>query len=135
MDYRKLVEKEFLFQTIANGAFSVDTFFFISGLLVSFLYFRTNAKGKLDPLTQGTKGFTAGFLHFIGLVFYRFARLTAPYLFVLGIVEVSMKWFQYNSIFEPPTMDHVNCPDYWWRNVLYINTLFPVEEMVSIYLS
>lgn len=44
-----------------------------------------------------------------------------------------MKWFNYNSVFEPPTMDHVNCPKYWWRNILYINTLFPVEEMVSFY--
>lgn len=57
-------------------------------------------------------------------------RLTAPYLFVVGIVEVSMKWFNYNSVFEPPTLDHANCPKYWWRNILYINTLFPVEEMV-----
>lgn len=134
MDYRKLVEKEFLFQTITNGAFSVDTFFFISGLLVSFLYFRTNAKGKLEPLTRAVKSkFAAGCLHFFGLIFYRFARLTAPYLFVLGIVEVSMKWFHYNSIFEPPTMDHENCPNFWWRNILYINTLFPVEEMVSYF--
>lgn len=59
-----------------------------------------------------------------------FFRLTAPYLFTLGVVEVSMKWFNYNSVFEPPTMDHINCPNYWWRNILYINTLFPVEEMV-----
>ena len=29
MEYRNVVEKEFLFQTINNGAFSVDTFFFI----------------------------------------------------------------------------------------------------------
>lgn len=41
-----------------------------------------------------------------------------------------MKWFYYNSVFEPPTMDHVNCPNYWWRNLLYINTLFPVKDMV-----
>jgi hypothetical protein len=54
-----------------------------------------------------------------------------PYLFVLGIVEVTMKWFYYNSVFEPPTADHVNCPTYWWRNALYINTLFPVKDMVS----
>lgn len=130
MEYRKVIQKDFLFQTIASGTFSVDTFFFTSGLLVSFLYFRTNAKGKLERLTKGFKAYTSGVLHFLGLVAYRFARLTAPYLFVLGIVEVSMKWFNYNSIFEPPTMDHVNCPKYWWRNILYINTLFPVEEMV-----
>jgi hypothetical protein len=59
-------------------------------------------------------------------------RLTVPYLFVLGIVEVTMKWFYYNSVFEPPAADHVSCPNYWWRNALYINTLFPVKDMVSL---
>ncbi|KAI4486403.1 hypothetical protein M0804_005773 [Polistes exclamans] len=129
MEYRKVVEKKFLFQTITNGAFSVDTFFFMGGLLVSFLYFRTNAKGDLNKLTQGTKGFVSGSLKFIGLLVYRFCRLTAPYMFILGVVEISMKWFHYNSVFEPPTADHYNCPNYWWRNLLYINTFFPVDQM------
>lgn len=48
----------------------------------------------------------------------------------MGLVQVTMKWFYHNSVFEPPTMDHINCPNYWWRNVLYINTLFPVKDMV-----
>ncbi|XP_012280253.1 O-acyltransferase like protein isoform X2 [Orussus abietinus] len=133
MEYRKVVEKRLLFQTITNGAFSVDTFFFMGGLLVSFLYFRTNAKGDLNKLTQGTKGFVAGVLKFAGFLGYRFCRLTAPYMFVLGVVEVSMKWFHANSIFEPPTADHENCPNYWWRNLLYINTLFPVEQMCMLW--
>jgi peptidoglycan/LPS O-acetylase OafA/YrhL len=114
MELRKVVEQQFLFQTISNGAFSVDTFFFISGFLVSFIYFRTNAKGKLEKLSKGVNEFTAGALHFVGLVSYRFIRLTAPYLYVLGIVEVSMKYFASNSVFEPPALDHVNCPKYWW---------------------
>lgn len=132
MEYRKVVEKRFLFQTIQNGAFSVDTFFFMGGLLVSFLYFRTNAKGDLHRLTQGTRGFMEGFLKFLGFLAYRFCRLTAPYMYVLGLTVVSMKWFHYNSVFDPPTMDHENCANYWWRNLLYINTLFPVDQMVSI---
>ncbi|KAI4502939.1 hypothetical protein M0802_001983 [Mischocyttarus mexicanus] len=94
MEYRKVVEKKFLFQTITNGAFSVDTFFFMGGLLVSFLYFRTNAKGDLNKLTQGTKGFVSGSLKFIGLLVYRFCRLTAPYMFILGVVEC-MPWSWY----------------------------------------
>ena len=99
---------------------------------MSYIYFRTNAKGKLEKLTQGVNEITAGTFHFFGLVIYRFIRLTAPYMFVLGVVEVSMKYFQHNSVFDPPTLDHINCPKYWWRNVLYINTLFPVEDMVSL---
>ncbi|XP_076160360.1 nose resistant to fluoxetine protein 6 isoform X2 [Ptiloglossa arizonensis] len=133
MEYRKVVERKFLFQTISNGAFSVDTFFFMGGLLVSFLYFRTNAKGDLKTLTQGTRGFVSGSLKFIGLLLYRFSRLTAPYMFVLGVVQIAMKWFHSNSVFEPPTADHYNCPNYWWRNLLYINTLFPVDQMCMIW--
>lgn len=133
MEYRKVVEKKFLFQTITNGAFSVDTFFFMGGLLVSFLYFRTNAKGDLNKLTQGTRGIVAGSLKFIGLLMYRFCRLTAPYMFVLGVVQVASKWFLSNSVFDPPTADHINCPKYWWRNLLYINTLFPVDQMCMIW--
>ncbi|XP_016911048.1 nose resistant to fluoxetine protein 6-like isoform X1 [Apis cerana] len=133
MEYRKVVEKKFLFQTITNGAFSVDTFFFMGGLLVSFLYFRTNAKGDLNKLTQGTRGIVAGSLKFIGLLMYRFCRLTAPYMFVLGVVQVASKWFLSNSVFDPPTADHINCSKYWWRNLLYINTLFPVDQMCMIW--
>ncbi|XP_025830360.1 O-acyltransferase like protein isoform X2 [Agrilus planipennis] len=133
MEYRKIVQKEFLFQTISNGAFSVDTFFFTSGLLVSFLYFRSNAKGKLESPYIKYKGLTKGLIRFVGLIVYRFARLSAPYLFVLGVVEVCMKWFHYNSIFEPAALDHENCPKYWWRNILYINTLFPTEQMCMLW--
>lgn len=43
-------------------------------MLVAFLYFRTNAKGKLDLLTKGRKKVTAGVLQFLGLMGYRFAR-------------------------------------------------------------
>lgn len=59
------------------------------------------------------------------------SRLTAPYMFVLGCVQVIMKSFYHNSVFDPPTLDHENCPKYWWRNALYVNTLFPVQEMVN----
>lgn len=131
MELRKVVEKEFIFQTVTNGPFSVDTFFVISGFLVSFIYFRTNAKGKLDRLSKNASEFMAGANHFFGLIGYRFVRLTTPYMFVLGCVGVIMKYYEQYSIFEPPTLDHENCPNYWWRNLLYINTLFPVNEMVS----
>lgn len=57
-------------------------------------------------------------------------RLTAPYLAVLGLVEMSMKWFAYNSVLTSSSTDHINCPKYWWRNLLYINALFPYKDMV-----
>ncbi|KAI8429393.1 hypothetical protein MSG28_000036 [Choristoneura fumiferana] len=130
---RAILEKSFWFQLIISAVYSVDTFFCLGGMLVSFLYFRTNAKGKLDLLTKGRRKLTSGLLQFFGLMGYRFARLTAPYLFMLGVVEVTMKWFAHNAVFEPPAMDHETCPKYWWRNLLYINTLFPVEQMCMLW--
>ncbi|CAK1547990.1 unnamed protein product [Leptosia nina] len=130
---RAILEKSFWFQLIISAVYSVDTFFCLGGMLVSFLYFRTNAKGKLERLTKGRRKITAGILQFLGLMGYRFARLTAPYLFMLGVVEVTMKWFANNAVFEPPAMDHETCPKYWWRNLLYINTLFPVDQMCMLW--
>jgi peptidoglycan/LPS O-acetylase OafA/YrhL len=72
-DFRGVVEREFFFQTISNAAFSVDTFFFISGLLFSFLYFRTTAKVDLNKITRAT-GLKSKVLQFIGLLGYRFSR-------------------------------------------------------------
>jgi hypothetical protein len=59
------------------------------------------------------------------------SRLTPVYLFVLGLVEVTMRALHNNSVFEPKVMDHLNCENYWWRNALYINSLYPRREMVS----
>ena len=59
------------------------------------------------------------------------SRLTPAYLFVLGLVEVSMRYLHNRSVFEPKFIDHINCDNYWWRNALYVNSLFPKKEMVS----
>lgn len=131
MEYRRYVETIYAFQFIANGAYSVDTFFFISGFLVSFIYFRSNAKGKLEKLSKGLNEFSAGTLHFIGLLAYRFIRLTVPYMYMLGVVAVVMRYLAHESVFDMPANDAENCPKYWWRNIFYINTLFPVKDMVS----
>lgn len=68
---------------------------------------RTNAKGKLEKLSKGVNEFASGAMHFTGLVVYRFMRLTAPYIYTMGLVTVTMKYFASNSVFDPPTADHV----------------------------
>ncbi|KAJ9587034.1 hypothetical protein L9F63_019376, partial [Diploptera punctata] len=132
MEYRRVVEKQFLFQTLNNAPFSVDTFFFISGLLVSFLYFRTISRINISELTH-TTGMLSNVLQYLGLIAYRFGRLTVPYMYVLGVNELVMKWIHYNAVFEDVTEDHETCPKYWWRNAMYINTLFPVKEMCMLW--
>ncbi|XP_046986287.1 nose resistant to fluoxetine protein 6-like [Schistocerca americana] len=130
--FRKLVERDFLFQSISSGAFSVDTFFFMSGLLLAFMYFKMDKKQEVSEVPVCTK-FKSSFLRFIGIFSYRFLRLTPPYLLVLCLAYLVTIWFAHNSVMDPPTQDHLNCPKYWWRNLLYINTLFPVNNMCMIW--
>ncbi|KAF6205201.1 hypothetical protein GE061_019368 [Apolygus lucorum] len=135
---RTLTEENFMFQTVANATFSVDTFFFISGLLVAYLYFKSQNKGEQTlrtpkppkPLAVEAQAMSMKFLVLLG---YRFVRLTPAYLFVLGCAELAMKWLKNNSVFEPVSLDNINCAKYWWRNALYINSLYPRSEMCMLW--
>ncbi|XP_023708555.1 nose resistant to fluoxetine protein 6 [Cryptotermes secundus] len=133
--FRQLVEKDFLFQSISNGAFSVDTFFFISGVMASYLFFKKSAKMQNKGEECAGAMMRTNSLRFIGVFSYRYLRLTPPYLFVLAVTQLNARWFYHNSVFHNPIMvrDQATCPDYWWRNVLYINTLFPVKDMCMIW--
>ncbi|KAL0276270.1 UNVERIFIED_CONTAM: hypothetical protein PYX00_003876 [Menopon gallinae] len=131
--FRMIVERDFLFQSISNGAFSVDTFFFISGLLISYVYYKAEG-GKMNRAEETAASHAkASGMKFLGGVTYRIVRLTPPYLVVLVLTYLTGRWFYFNSVFESPVGDHFTCPRYWWRNVLYINTLFPVNQMCMIW--
>ncbi|GLH08506.1 Uncharacterized protein GBIM_13727 [Gryllus bimaculatus] len=131
--FRRVVEKDFLFQSIGNGAFSVDTFFFISGLLVSHIFFKLTSKEDNQSKNKKKAGLLDSAVQFVGAFSYRVLRLTPPYFFVMLMAYLTSQWFSHNSVFPNPVADHVNCPRYWWRNLLYINTLFPVDSMCMIW--
>ncbi|KDR17635.1 nose resistant to fluoxetine protein 6-like [Zootermopsis nevadensis] len=133
--FRQLVENDFLFQSISNGAFSVDTFFFISGVMVAYLFFKNLTK-VVNTAEDGIGVIMkVSAIRFIGVFSYRYLRLTPPYLFILAITQLNAQWFYHNSVFHNPIMvrDQATCAEYWWRNVLYINTLFPVKDMCMIW--
>ena len=108
-------------QVIINGFLSVDSFFFLSGVLVSYLTLREmkrrNGRFPLIPY----------YLH-------RFLRLTPTYMFVLFF-----NWFltmylaqgtpSYQVLLGPGGQQWENCKNYWWTNLLYINNFYPEKLM------
>ena len=113
----------FTSQVIINGFLSVDSFFFLSGVLVSYLTLREmkRRKGKF-PLVPY-------YLH-------RILRLTPTYMFFLFFY-----WFIAMYMSQGPPMVQLifgqqqnSCNAYWWTNLLYINNLYPSslsEECMS----
>ncbi|XP_033118022.1 nose resistant to fluoxetine protein 6-like [Anneissia japonica] len=111
----------FTFQAIGNATFSVDSFFFLSGLLVTYLtlkYLRNN-NGKLN---------------WVMFYVHRYLRLTPVYMLVIFIYATLTPYFStgpfYSIVFDPNPAPGINsqttlCQDYWWTNLLYINNLYP----------
>ncbi|XP_037964452.2 nose resistant to fluoxetine protein 6 [Plutella xylostella] len=167
---RTVIERNFLYQSVGNASYCVDTFFFISGLLVTVLFLRTEEKKATHKLDKEKKlqqngfansalsvsvisqnSFSQDFLEkpresfysleeltkmgksFCVMFFYRVLRLTPAYGFVIGITEVSIRYAVNQSVFEPAIFDHVTCGQYWWRNLLYINNLYPQREMCMVW--
>ena len=106
----------FTFQAIGNAFFSVDSFFFLSGLLVAYLTFREMKRKK------GQFPFLTYYLH-------RYLRLTPTYAFVLFF-----SWLLTMHLADGPTYHlaawqnstlYQNCKSYWWTNLLYINNFYP----------
>ncbi|CAH0559437.1 unnamed protein product [Brassicogethes aeneus] len=131
---RILTERTFMYQTISNATFSVDTFFFISGFLLTLTYFRTDSrKDKTNKEENSLQIFNTNLGKFSIMIVYRFLRLTPPYLFVLGVNEVILRYLHNYSVFSPAIIDHISCSNFWWRNALYINNFYPQHEFCMLW--
>ncbi|CAO1398931.1 unnamed protein product [Diamesa hyperborea] len=144
---RIIAERTFIYQIVGNATFSVDTFFFISGLLVVLLFLRSEKSKKMkmeencneNLINHGSHNkrdggfFCASLRKSFLFIFYRFLRLSPVYLFIMAFTELSMKMTYNQSVFSPALADHVNCNEYWWRNILFINNFYPLTEMCMMW--
>ena len=108
------VMKRFSFQAVGNAFFAVDSFFFLSGVLVAYLTFRQMKKTGRFPV-----------LHYY---IHRYLRLTPTYAFVLFFA-----WFLTEHLATGPGFSLMSsfagpCKKYWWTNLLYFNNLYPWKQ-------
>lgn len=107
----------FTFQPIVNGTFSVDSFFFLSGLLVAYLAFKELSE--------------KGSLNWFYFVIHRYWRLTPLYAFVIFYYAYVMKYTisgPFSLYLDSPQgfeLSMNQCKKYWWTNLLYINNFYP----------
>ena len=110
--------KRFLFQLVDNFNYSVDSFYVLSGLLLSFLTIKEMERH------QGKFPFMSFYIH-------RLLRLSpANYLIMFSSFKVlphvgsGPLW-----IFREIN----NCEKYWWTNILYINNFYPTSFYDTCY--
>ncbi|XP_022104547.1 nose resistant to fluoxetine protein 6-like [Acanthaster planci] len=109
----------FWFSAILYSTVSVDTFFFLSGLLLVYLTLKQLEKsnGKLN-----------WFLFYL----HRFVRITPAYMISIAIWTTLTVYFGQGpgkiTLFETAAG---NCRERWWTNLLYINNLYPFPGSLS----
>ena len=107
----------FAFQGLLNATLSVDTFFFISGLLTVYTLWKRFEKKK-EMLSLPT------------LMLMRYIRLTPAYAAVIALAFV-FPLFSSGPLWRE-TVDAVAQPCYqsWWTNLLYLNNFVKTESLV-----
>ncbi|XP_032794832.2 nose resistant to fluoxetine protein 6 [Daphnia magna] len=105
-------------QSLANGTVSVDTFFLMSGLLVSFLLLR--------ELDRNNGKFNVG-LYYL----HRYLRLTPVYAIILGFVATLMVYLGTGPNWYSVNLASYGCRIVWWKHFLYITNLFPGDPDIS----
>lgn len=92
---------------ITSGTLSVDTFFLMSGFLMSFLTLKELDKRKfINPLFS--------YLH-------RYIRLTPAYALIMLVLSTLILHLGSGPLWNLMHMQAQNCQSNWWQNLLYIN--------------
>ncbi|GFR63502.1 nose resistant to fluoxetine protein 6-like [Elysia marginata] len=112
LTYSQDAIKRWSFMPIINGTFSVDTFFVLSAILVSYA-----------TLNQMKK--TGGKFNWIKFYVHRYVRLTPVYMIVMAIYLGTLPY-----LINGPLNDQKKgfekdpfCKNTWWGNPLYIQNL------------
>ncbi|KAL6448079.1 hypothetical protein ACFW04_000249 [Cataglyphis niger] len=125
MDYLGKLTKGLFIKIVDNASMSVDTYFFISGFLMAYLYLKNVMdKERIEPINYRAK-----LNEFFVSVIRRYIRLTPAFMIMVGILQLNSGWYNKTSQFYMEERPHEICEKYWWRNLLYINNLFDHKEL------
>ncbi|XP_071097623.1 nose resistant to fluoxetine protein 6-like [Haliotis cracherodii] len=110
------VVKLFTFQAIVNATVSVDSFFTMSGLLVTYLVLKEMRR-------------SGGRINWFMFYFHRFWRLTPPYMLLLMVYVPLFPYITNGPLWPQQGVEINQCRNSWWTNLLYVNNLVKTKEM------
>lgn len=107
MDYFKYTKAAILY----SGVYSVDTFFWLAGFLMGYLFIlEYNTKKRMN---------------WVYLYIHRFYRILPAYMFVFFTVWAFLKYLGNGPLWFKGDELNNQCHDYWWTNVLFVNNFVP----------
>lgn len=118
----------------STSSLSLWSFFF-------FIYFISNFSGvclahmfynRLKNIdVEAISSCFSTLLHIMAMIGYKAFSITIPYIVILLLLQMVMKYFHDFGIIDIPSMDHLTCPSSVWRNIAFIDQFYPLNERVS----
>ncbi|XP_064616085.1 O-acyltransferase like protein-like [Liolophura sinensis] len=119
LGYARDFQARWTSQALLNALVSVDSFFTLSGLLVSYLTLNEMRKAKSAKI------------NWFMFYFHRFWRLTPPYmLIIMTYVPLYQYWGQ-GPQWPVGQMEPMPCNIYWWKNLIYINNFNMTDSCIG----
>uniref|UniRef100_A0A914XME0 Nose resistant-to-fluoxetine protein N-terminal domain-containing protein n=1 Tax=Plectus sambesii TaxID=2011161 RepID=A0A914XME0_9BILA len=109
------------YQSLNNVTVAIDTFFVISGCIVSFNWLKKVQKGKTFEIT--------GYKSWLGFYLHRYFRFTPMYIIIIAFTVTVFPYLAAGPMWYGQNFDVVkNCRTNWWQNLLYVNNFFDNKE-------
>lgn len=108
-----------------NGSYSIDAYFFVSGILLCQMFFKSSQELNIRKASRIAEHFK----HFFLLVCVKILRIILPYLTVIHLLRIAMRHFNESSILNVPSNDHITCENIW-KNLLFIDNFGAYKDRV-----
>uniref|UniRef100_A0A0N5AHJ5 Acyl_transf_3 domain-containing protein n=1 Tax=Syphacia muris TaxID=451379 RepID=A0A0N5AHJ5_9BILA len=116
-EYKNDMVNPFFNQWITNFTLSVDTFFVLSATLTAYIWFK-----QMNKCPHGSEPTWTSWGYWLRYYRHRVIRLWPAYIYALVDVGARTALQHYHPMW-PPTDPAVQCPKYWWQNILFVNSI------------
>ncbi|CAJ0959873.1 unnamed protein product, partial [Mesorhabditis belari] len=109
----------FYTQVIVQAPLAVDSFFYLSGLLSSYMMFKKLWKNKELPTLKNP-------LLWLMIYVRRYLRITPTYVFIMLLDVTVFSYFTDGPFWRP--IEKTGCRIAWWTNLIYMNNFLLQDE-------
>ncbi|KAI1727262.1 acyltransferase family domain-containing protein [Ditylenchus destructor] len=104
-------------QMVVQAPLAVDSFFFLSGLLTSYIFLGKLKKNQIQLTALST---------WIAYFFRRYLRLTPVYIVIMVLSVTLFTYISEGPFWRP--IDVNLCRNSWWTNLLYVNNFLMQDD-------
>lgn len=136
--------RDFLFQLVVQASLAIETFFFLSGLLMSLSFARRlrpcmapssnwRAANESPPSRAQHHQARPGLMSWIHFYIHRYVRMTPPTMLVIALSMYAYHLGDGPLWFEATQRVHQSCSQNWWRHLLHVANFIDTRQMCFIH--